>query len=99
MEKNQTMKVIQQIPLPTVNRGIQTFIISVNKKGFFAHELGDLTQFAEVFKKQDRIAHRLNKQVRFGNQHIKSRKPKPFGSIEEAITAIREQANTTIIYC
>jgi hypothetical protein len=93
------MKMIQEMILPTANRGDQTFIISQSKKGYFAHELGGLTQFAQVVGGEERIAHRINKQVRYGNQHIRSWKQKPFSSIGEALIEIQKHSNSIIIYC
>ena len=92
------MKVIQHLTLPTVNRGEKEFIISQTDKGFFAHELGDLTQWAKVFGGGEQKAHRLNPNRRIGNQYIRSWRPRPFKTIDRAISSIHEHANTSVQY-
>jgi len=91
------MNVIQTIQLPTPNRGIADYIISQDAKGFFAHELGELTQWAKVFKTGERKAHRLNPSVRRGNQYGTFFKPKAFTTFEQAKEAVINDSCKTII--
>lgn len=93
--KSQT---IIRIERDTANRGIKTFIVSQNEKGYFAHELGDLTQWAKVTGNGELAAHRLNPTVKRGNQYGRYFKQKPFTSISEAMTAITERADTKTWY-
>jgi hypothetical protein len=92
------MQVIQKIEVKTVNRGVQTFTVSQNSKGFFAHELGELTQWAKAFNTGEQKAHRLNPTKVVGNQYGSWWKPKPFQYVNEAFQAIHNQANTNVQY-
>lgn len=91
------MKVVDQMELPTNNRGIQTFIISQNEKGFYAHELGELTSWARAFGTGERKAHPLNPTRRYRYRGYRFR-PQPFPSAQEAKTVIQERASTWALY-
>jgi len=80
-------QVVKQFSLETVNRGICEYTITQDKKGFYAHELGELTQWAKVMQTGERKAHRINNNRRRGNQHRTQWVPIPYKSIEEAENA------------
>lgn len=88
----------QTIETLTVNG--REFIISIGvrpcrKIGFYAHELGELTQWAKTFGGCERVAHRVNSSMKVkGRQFI----PRPFDTIGVARGAVNEHANTHIIY-
>jgi hypothetical protein len=90
------MKVIFKTDLLTVNRGVRTFTISQSEKGFFAHEIGELTQIAKVIGGDTRNAHRLNPTVKRANQYGKFFKPKPL-QLSECLSIIGKAA-TSFIY-
>lgn len=92
-------KVVLTTDLETVNRGKQTFTISQSDKGYFAHEIGDLTQWSKVTGGDQRNAHRLNKSVRRGNQYGKFWKVKPYSTFEQAQARINEASQEHIRYC
>jgi hypothetical protein len=92
------MQVILKIERDTVNRGTKLFLVSTNGKGYFAHEVGEKTQWAQVFGGEECKAHRLNPSTRYGNQYVRSWKPKPFKSIGDAMSRIAERANTHVQY-
>lgn len=93
-----TSNVIVKIERETINRGTKEFIISRCKNGYLAHELGKLLEICTVIGGNERYAHRLNKMTRYGNQYVRSRKPKPFTTIEQAMNAIIDNADTKISY-
>jgi hypothetical protein len=63
--------------------------------GFYAHELGELTQWAKVFNTGERKAHRINKSMRVkGMKYIS----KPFDSESEAMAAIKERSEMNVQY-
>lgn len=96
--KNTIMQVIEEIKMNTVNRGVKRFIISQNKKGYFAHELGGKTQWALVFNKSELKAHQLNPTRRTGNQYGRFYRPKPFTTIQDARKQIISTAFQSIQY-
>lgn len=91
-------KVVLILSLDTVNRGKQTFIVSQSEKGFFAHELGELTEISKVIGGSSQYAHKLNKSVRRGNQYGKFLRPKPYLTIDQARDRINEIAQTNVRY-
>jgi hypothetical protein len=92
------MKVVVTLVMQTDNRGERMFLVSKNERGYFAHEVGERTQYAKVMNLGERYAHRINPQVRYGNQYIRSWKPKPFNDVNEAIGAARVRASETVRY-
>jgi hypothetical protein len=93
------MKVITTLSLQTVNRGVKLFTISEDeKRKYFAHEIGGLTQFAKVTGKDQLTAHRLNPTIRRGNRYGRYLKPLGMKTIIQAKRLCREQANTHVIY-
>jgi hypothetical protein len=91
------MKVIDQFTLPTANRGTKTYVISATAKGFFAHELGELTPWAQVMATGERTAHRINPTVRRGNRWGRYFKPQPFRSFHSARIAAQLYAGQHIL--
>lgn len=93
------MKVIFETNLKTVNRGEKKFIISIDEKGkYFAHEIGEETNWSKVFKTSQFKAHRLNPTVRRGNQYGVYLKPKGFSLVIHAKKAIHDMAQTNVQY-
>lgn len=92
-----TSKVIDKFELPTANRGIRTFIISTDGKGYFAHELLGLTQWAKVFGWDTQNASMINPYVRRGNQYGKYWRPQRFVSIHSARIAAQITSSIHII--
>jgi hypothetical protein len=93
-----SMKCILKIEEDTPNRGTKTFIVSKSEKGYFAHELGELTQWAKAFNTGELYAHRINPTVRRGNQYGIFWRTKPFTEINQAIAAIQVHAKCHIRY-
>lgn len=89
---------IQKMDLPTSNRGVQTFIITKNEKGFYAYELGEATDWGKVTGSGERKARQVNKDRCFRNQYGRWFRPIPYVSIQEATTAIQQRALTSIQY-
>lgn len=96
---NKSYKMVSLIELETVNRGRQMFTISQSDKGYFAHELGELTEISKVTGGAQQYAHKLNKSVRRGNQYGRYWKPKPYQTIDQARERINEVAQTNVRYC
>lgn len=101
--KNNTMKsvinkVIVKVSLDTVNRGKKLFLISKNDKGYFANEVGELTEISKVTGGDQRYCHRLNPSRKHGNQYGKFWRPKPFVTITEAMNKIQNHAQTNVRY-
>lgn len=94
-----TSNVIDKFILPTPNRGDKEFIVAIdNRGGYFAYEVGDLTQWAKVFGTEERNAHQLNPTVRRGNQYGTYRKLRPFASIHTARIAAQIQSQQHVQY-
>ena len=89
---------VKKIELDTVNRGKVTFVISQTIKGFFAHEIGELTQWAKVFGGEERKAHRINPTRGYLNQYGRWWREVPLKTIEEAMNIITERAQTHVQY-
>jgi hypothetical protein len=99
MKKNFAPTVIDKFTLPTPNRGQREFIITKTAKGYFAHELGELTQFAKVFGTQEQNAHRINPTVKRANQYGYYFKPRPFATFETARIAAQLHSQQNLYYC
>lgn len=97
-QKERQKKVVTHLRLETVNRGMRLFLISHDETGYFAHEVGNSTKWAQVTGSIELEAHRLNPQVRYGNQYKRSWKPKPFKSISQAYSVAIQTAQTNISY-
>ena len=94
------MQVVYKMQLETANRGMKLFVISANDKSqYFAHEVGELTQWARLFNTGECNAHRINKTRRHGNAYGRRWIIKPFKTISEAVNASIKQAQETIIFC
>ena len=93
-----TSQVISKFELPTVNRGIKTFIVSFNGKHYFTHELGRKTQWAKAFDTEDVHAHRCNPSVKRGNQYGRYWRVKGMKQFEDAVLLAEKQANKNVIY-
>jgi len=91
------MKVILKFAAVT-NRGLTEFIISETDKGFFAHELGDLTQWAKVFHTQERKAYRLNPRKRYGNQYGRYWRETPVKTLSNAFDLCRANISQVTIH-
>lgn len=90
------MQTVKQLSLETVNRGICDYTITQDAKGYYAHELGELTQWAKVAGTSERKAHRINPSKRIGNQHKTQYVPIPYVSIEQAEREARFYAKQNI---
>ncbi len=86
------MQVIQHI-----NANDRQFIISQTDKGYFAHELGELTQWAIVTGNGERKAHRINPARRFANQYGAFWRPIPFKSLQDAANAVNDYSKKVVI--
>lgn len=95
------MKVIYEVTRETANRGKRLFTISESKGKYFAHEIGEQTQFSKVFsgRAPQYNAHRLNPGTRHGNQYGRRWRIKGFKLIAEAKRAIIQEAGKNIIHC
>jgi len=93
-----TRKVVSKFALFTVNRGLRTFIISMDIKGYYAHELTGLTQWAKVFGGDQMNASLINDRQRRGNQYGIVWKPRPLRSFYSAQIACQIHANIHIQY-
>ena len=94
------MKTVFEKTLPTVNRGRKLFTVSVDAKGkFFAHEIGERTQWAEVIGKDQLKAHRLNPTKKHGNQHGRRFRLVGMPTVIEAKRLIYDRAQTYVQYC
>ncbi len=91
-------EVIEKIELETVNRGKQNFLISTANGKYFAHELGELTQWAKVTGKEEYKSHRLNPTQKYGNQYGKYFVSKGYATAGQAKNRCIEIANSAIQY-
>lgn len=90
-----TGTVIKNITLNNREFTLSSEIRPCGKIGFYAHELGELTQWAQVFNTGERKAHRINPPVRVkGMKYIS----KPFNSEGEAMEAIKEHSEKNVQY-
>mgnify|MGYP006344763869 CR=1 FL=1 len=78
------MKTVKQFSLETINRGICDYTITQDKKGYYAHELGELTQWAKVMQTGERKAYRIGINRRRGNQYGTQWVIVPYASLELA---------------
>ncbi len=90
-----TAKVIE-----TLNLNNREFILSsevrpCGKIGFYAHELGKLTQWAEVLNTGERKAHQINPSMRVKGRRFIAR---PFNTLLDAKNAAIERSNTKCWY-
>ena len=93
-----TKKVVHKVNVQTVNRGSCTYIISVDSRGYWAHELGELTQWAKVMGTDEQKAHRINPSARRGNQYGTYWRLRPFKTPSEVVRAIRAYSQTHLIH-
>lgn len=90
-----TTQVLKSISLNNREFVLSSEVRPCGKIGFYAHELGELTQWAKVFNTGERKAHRINPSIR-----VKGRKfiAKPFNSEAEAMGAIINHSNKHVQY-
>jgi hypothetical protein len=92
-------KTISTVTLPTPSRGNTEFIISQCSKGlYWAHELGNVTQWGEAMGTGERKAHRINPSKRFGNQYGKYWRTVGFKTMQEAEQAIKNAAAANVTH-
>ncbi len=91
-------EVVQKMELETVNRGKKSFLIGTANGKYFAHELGELTQWARVTGREEYTSHRLNPTKRYGNQYGKYFVPMGYATAGQAKNRCIEIANSAIQY-
>lgn len=93
-----TKTVISKFSLPTVNRGTVEFVVSVDKKGYYVHELCELTSWARIMGSGEQIAHQIISSTRIGNQYGKYWRPKPLKSYHSALIAAQIHSKLEVQY-